>query len=77
MTAQGIFITGTDTGVGKTFVSAALLSVLRSRGVDAVPMKPVQTGATRRNGRWCRGKRYGGDLFHRHRHGGGTAADAI
>ncbi|MCX6993818.1 MAG: dethiobiotin synthase [Kiritimatiellaeota bacterium] len=53
MTAQGIFITGTDTGVGKTFVSAALLSVLRSHGVDAVPMKPIQTGATRRNGRWC------------------------
>lgn len=53
MTAQGIFITGTDTGVGKTFVSAALLSVLRSRGVDAVPMKPIQTGATRRSGRWC------------------------
>ncbi len=52
MTAQGIFITGTDTGVGKTWVSAALLSVLRASGVDAVPMKPVQTGAIRRNGRW-------------------------
>ncbi|MFH1969881.1 MAG: dethiobiotin synthase [Verrucomicrobiota bacterium] len=52
MTTQGVFITGTDTGVGKTVVCAALLSVLRSRGVDAVPMKPVQTGATRRNGRW-------------------------
>ncbi|MBU4211189.1 MAG: dethiobiotin synthase [Verrucomicrobia bacterium] len=53
MTAQGIFITGTDTGVGKTLVSAALLSVLRSRGVDAVPMKPVQTGAKQAGGRWC------------------------
>ncbi|MFA5043652.1 MAG: dethiobiotin synthase [Kiritimatiellia bacterium] len=53
MKAQGIFITGTDTGVGKTFVSAALLCVLRSRGVDAVPMKPVQTGARQTNGRWC------------------------
>lgn len=52
MTAQGIFITGTDTGVGKTLVSAALLSVLRSAGVDAVPMKPIQTGAIRRNGLW-------------------------
>ena len=51
--ARGIFITGTDTGVGKTLVSAALLSVLRSRGVDAVPMKAVQTGAIRRHGRWC------------------------
>ncbi|MFH1477977.1 MAG: dethiobiotin synthase [Verrucomicrobiota bacterium] len=52
MQSQGIFITGTDTGVGKTFVSAALLAVLRSRGVDAVPMKPVQTGAKQANGRW-------------------------
>ena len=52
MTAQGIFITGTDTGVGKTIVSAALLSVLRSRGVDTVPMKPVQTGAMQAGGRW-------------------------
>ncbi|MDP2989885.1 MAG: dethiobiotin synthase, partial [Kiritimatiellota bacterium] len=53
MTAQGIFITGTDTGVGKTLVSAALLSLLRSRGMDAVPMKPVQTGAKQADGRWC------------------------
>jgi len=52
MQSQGIFITGTDTGVGKTVVSAALLSVLRSRGVDAVPMKPVQTGAKQTAGRW-------------------------
>jgi len=52
MQSQGIFITGTDTGVGKTVVSAALLSVLRSCGVDAVPMKPVQTGAKRAGGRW-------------------------
>lgn len=52
MTAQGIFITGTDTGVGKTVVSAALLSVLRSCGMDAVPMKPVQTGAKQADGRW-------------------------
>lgn len=52
MTAQGIFITGTDTGVGKTVVSAALLSVLRLRGVDAVPMKPIQTGTKQVGGRW-------------------------
>ena len=52
MQSQGIFITGTDTGVGKTVVSAALLSVLRSAGMDAVPMKPVQTGARQVGGRW-------------------------
>ncbi len=52
MKYKGVFITGTDTGVGKTFVSAALLSLLRSRGVGAVPMKPVQTGAKQVDGRW-------------------------
>ena len=42
---KGLFITGTDTGVGKTLIAAAALCRLRQRGVDAVPMKPVQTGA--------------------------------
>lgn len=42
------FITGTDTDVGKTLVTAALLSRLLKGGVDAVPMKPVQTGCPRR-----------------------------
>lgn len=50
--APGLFITGTDTGVGKTVVSAALVSLLRMRGVDAVPMKPVQTGCRRQAGQW-------------------------
>ena len=40
----GIFITGTDTGVGKTVVSAGLAMVLRSRGVKVGVMKPVATG---------------------------------
>lgn len=44
MTPNGIFITGTDTGVGKTRVAAALLLALRERGEDAWPMKPIQTG---------------------------------
>ncbi|MBI2441585.1 MAG: dethiobiotin synthase [Lentisphaerae bacterium] len=52
MTFPGIFVTGTDTAVGKTFYSAILLAFLRARGIDAVPMKPIQTGAIRRNGRW-------------------------
>lgn len=46
----GLFVTGTDTGVGKTLVSCALLRLLRERGVDAVGFKPVVTGAE--NGRW-------------------------
>lgn len=43
----GFFITGTDTGVGKTVVTASLLAALRRRGVNAAPMKPVQTGCER------------------------------
>ncbi|MEI7435913.1 MAG: dethiobiotin synthase [bacterium] len=46
----GWFVTGTDTGVGKTYVTALLLAALRQTGADAVPMKPVQTGCARRNG---------------------------
>lgn len=49
--SRGIFITGTDTGVGKTVVTAGILRWLRQQGVDAVPMKPVQTGATRQGRR--------------------------
>ena len=41
---KGYFISGTDTGVGKTAVAAALCHLLRGRGIDAVPVKPVQTG---------------------------------
>lgn len=47
---MSVFITGTDTGAGKTVLAAAVLSVLRRAGVDAVPMKPVQTGCTERAG---------------------------
>ncbi|MEI6515477.1 MAG: dethiobiotin synthase [bacterium] len=50
--ARGIFVTGTDTGVGKTLVSAAILSAMRDEGLDYVPMKPVQTGCQRRRGKW-------------------------
>lgn len=48
----GIFITGTDTGVGKTLVSAALLHVLKLLGRRAVGMKPVAAGAELINGVW-------------------------
>jgi len=46
--APSLFITGTDTEVGKTFVTAGLARALRRRGVDVGVMKPVATGA--RNG---------------------------
>ena len=37
-------VTGTDTGVGKTFVSIVLLKMLRQRGFSVAAMKPVETG---------------------------------
>lgn len=42
-----LFVTGTDTGVGKTVLCAAILAGARARGIDAVPMKPIQTGCIR------------------------------
>jgi len=38
------FVTGTDTGIGKTFSSVALLHALRAGGASAVGMKPVASG---------------------------------
>ncbi|MBC8125534.1 MAG: dethiobiotin synthase [Gloeobacteraceae cyanobacterium ES-bin-144] len=38
------FVTGTDTGVGKTYVTKLILETLRSAGVDAVGYKPVACG---------------------------------
>ena len=49
--SRGFFITGTDTGIGKTVVTAGILRWLRGQGVDAVPMKPVQTGAIKKGDR--------------------------
>ena len=41
---KNVFITGTDTGVGKTLVTSALLHLLQTRGISAAPMKPVAAG---------------------------------
>lgn len=46
----GLFITGTDTGVGKTFVGASLATYLRARGYRVGVMKPVETGCSEKNG---------------------------
>jgi dethiobiotin synthetase len=40
----GLFVTGTDTGVGKTVLAAALAAALRADGVDVAAFKPVVTG---------------------------------
>lgn len=42
-----LFVTGTDTGVGKTVVSCALAAALRARGLRVGVMKPVETGVVR------------------------------
>ena len=44
MIHQSIFITGTDTGVGKTTVTAALLLALQHQGHSPGVMKPIETG---------------------------------
>lgn len=49
--SRGIFITGTDTGVGKTVVSAALARLLRMNGIRAGVMKPVTSGCREESGR--------------------------
>jgi dethiobiotin synthetase len=41
---RGLFVTGTDTGVGKTEVAAALVAAWRARGLDVGVMKPAQSG---------------------------------
>lgn len=43
--ARGIFVTGTDTGVGKTLISAALIRALHAHGLRVTGMKPVASGS--------------------------------
>ena len=51
-TPRGLFVTGTDTGVGKTLVSCALLHAFAARGLRVVGMKPVAAGADLKNDVW-------------------------
>jgi len=44
---KGFFITGTDTGVGKTIIAGALIKVLCHLGMKTGAMKPVETGCVR------------------------------
>jgi dethiobiotin synthetase len=48
---NGIFVTGTDTGVGKTVVAVGIAVALREKGFDVGVMKPVESGCVRENGR--------------------------
>ncbi|MCB5190370.1 dethiobiotin synthase [Methylobacillus arboreus] len=47
---QAYFVTGTDTGVGKTMVSSMLIRQFAQRGLRSVGMKPVASGCERQNG---------------------------
>ena len=44
MTSRAVFITGTDTGIGKTWVAQAIMYALKSRGLNVSGMKPVASG---------------------------------
>ncbi len=52
MTCTGIFIAGTDTGVGKSHVSSHLLRAASRRGLRVAGLKPVAAGTTFVDGRW-------------------------
>lgn len=47
----GLFVAGTDTGVGKTLITAGLSHALRILGIDVGVMKPVETGCPTKAGR--------------------------
>ncbi|MDI9237661.1 dethiobiotin synthase [Lysobacter sp. LF1] len=49
---RGWFVTGTDTGIGKSVASATLLHALRLRGLRAVGMKPLASGCDATPGGW-------------------------
>jgi len=42
--AKGLFITGSDTGVGKTLVAGAIAKILTDKGITVGPFKPIATG---------------------------------
>jgi dethiobiotin synthetase len=50
MAGRGIFVTGTDTGVGKTIAAATLARLLRVNGINVGVMKPVTSGCSDENG---------------------------
>ena len=47
-----LYVTGTDTGIGKTLASCTLLHALRAHGLRAAGMKPAASGCERIDGEW-------------------------
>ena len=52
MALRGCFVTGTDTGAGKTVLAAAIAAALRASGVRVAAFKPVVTGTHESAGSW-------------------------
>lgn len=50
--SKGIFVTGTDTGIGKTFVSCAIIQAMKKNAKTVEVMKPVASGCVMRDGQW-------------------------
>jgi len=48
---KGLFITGTDTGVGKTVVAAGIIRAIKAKGLTVCPMKPVESGCSLKKGK--------------------------
>ncbi|MCG6964895.1 MAG: dethiobiotin synthase [Chromatiaceae bacterium] len=69
--SRGIFVTGTDTGCGKTHVAQALIRALRARGLRVAGFKPVAAGAD-----WCDGELRNDDALALKREAGHAAAYA-
>jgi dethiobiotin synthetase len=51
MMGNSVFITGTDTGVGKTFFACGMAALLRASGYRVGVMKPAETGCAERDGK--------------------------
>lgn len=47
---QGVFITGTNTHVGKTYIGTRIAKQLTERGIKVIPRKPIESGCTLQDG---------------------------
>ncbi len=47
---KGLFITGTDTGIGKTVVAEGLIRAIKAKGLSVCPVKPVESGCSLKKG---------------------------
>jgi len=49
--SRGFFITGTDTGIGKTVVAEGLIRAIKAKGLSVCPMKPAESGCSTKKGK--------------------------